>query len=336
MATSRYSSTYRFLSCLFAAAFSILYFQCGLDDRSDLTISTVAGDGAEGYSGDNGPAASARLDSPAGVAISGAGDVYIADTGNGAIRRVTPDGTITTVSGLSLFSPFGVAVDSSGNLFVSDYTAGSVYRKDTAGSVSTIADGLGGPRGIAVDSDGDVYIAEYSMQRVLRITPSGQISTVAGGGTADPGDGGQATAARLSSPAGVAVDSRGNLYIADRGDERVRKVSSNGVITTIAGTGQGGYTGDGGAGSSAQIYDPHGVAVDSQGNVYIALEMNGSIRMVNSAGIIYTIAGGWSHDLGDGGPAIDARLESPQGVAVDGQGTIFIADTYNHRIRMAR
>ncbi len=273
-------------------------------------ISTIAGNGTAGYSGDGGPAASAELNSPSGVAVDFSGNIYIADYKNNRIRRVDASGVISTVAGKG--------------------TAG--YSGD--GGPASSAE-LSTPSGVAVDTSGNIYIADSSNNCVRKVDASGVISTVAGNGTAGySGDGGPAVSAELSSPSGVAVDTSGNIYIADDKNNCIRKVDASGVISTVAGNGTGGYSGDGGPASSAELSSPFGVAVDASGNIYIADDKNNRIRKVDASGVISTVAGnGTGGYSGDGGPATSAQLNSPSGLAVDSSGNIYIADTTNYRVR---
>ena len=187
---------------------------------------------------------------------------------------------------------------------------------------------------MAVDRQGNVYISDFFNSRVRKVTPGGTISAFAGTGIQGfSGDGGPAISARLTGPQGLAVDAEGNVFIADGNGARVRKVNSAGTITTIAGTGRIGFSGDGGHATSAQLGWPYGVAVDGQGNVYIAEEQGGRVRKVSPGGTITTFAGGGS-STGDGGPATSAQVRNPHGVAVDGQGNVYIAEYASHRVRM--
>jgi sugar lactone lactonase YvrE len=255
------------------------------------------------------PAYDTRLTLPYGVAANSSG-FYIADTTNQRVRRVDPSGIISTLAGTG-------TTGYSGN-----------------GGAATAAQ-LAYPKGTAADGKGNVYVADSSNYVIRRIDPAGIITVVAGSGVGgDSGDGGQATLARLMLPSGVSVDSSGNLYIADTNNERVRKVNPNGVITTVAGNGTGGYSGDGGPATAAELLMPMKVVPDAAGNLFIADSGNHRIRKVSPAGVITTVAGnGKAGDSGDGGLAVNAQLNQPDGVAVDVAGNLFIADTHNHRVR---
>ena len=320
------------------------------------TITTVAGTGEAGYSGDGGPAAEAKLSYPIGVAVDADGNLYIADPGNVRVRRVDSTGIITTVAGngtqssggdggpaveASLASPRYVAVDKAGNLYIADTDTGQVRRVDSTGIITTVATGLHYPRGVAVDGSGNIYIADTGNHRIRRVDSTGTITTVAGTGEVGySGDGGPAVSAQLGVPFGVAVDGSGNIYIAETGNHRIRRVDSTGTITTVAGIGgvginnDGGYSGDGGPAVDALLNQPRGITVDAVGNLFIADVVNNRIRRVDASGIIMTIAGiGESGYGGDGGPAVSAWLYYPGGVAVDNSGNLYIADTWNNRIR---
>ena len=325
------------------------------------TITTVAGNGNAGFTGDGGPAATAQLFGSDGAAVDSDGNIYIADTGNGRIRKVSA-GTITTIAGNGTFrfagdggsatsaplnAPFGVAVDSAGSLYIAD-TNNNRIRKVFGGTITTVVgdgkpgySGDGGPatkaslydpRGVALDSAGNLYIADFGNNQIRKMSGT-TVTTVAGNGDYGfYGDGGPATRAALTEPWGLAVDSDGNLYIADTYNNRIRKVSS-GTITTVAGNGTKGYSGDGGPATSASLHFPGGVAVDGAGNLFIADTSNGRIREV-SGGTITTVAGNGADQFsGDGGPATSASLNYPWGVAVDSAGNLYIADSIHNRIR---
>ena len=329
-------------------------------------ITTFAGSNATNYGGDGGPATAALFNMPAGVAVDAAGNKYVADEGNNRIRMVSAAGVITTLTGdgfsgyygdggpasaAEVWAPAGVAVDAAGNVYVAD-AGNSVIRKiNTAGIISTVAgtgsssgfSGDGGaataatlyqPSGVAVDGSGNIYIADRGNNRVRMVNSSGIITTFAGSWSFGfSGDGGPATSARLHNPAGVAVDAGGNVYIADEFNARVRMVNTSGVISTIAGNGTFGFGGDGGLAITAELYQPVGVVLDGSGNIYIADQSNNRVRVINTSGIINTLAGSAGGFAGDGGPATAALVHIPAAVAADASGNIFLADRGNDRIR---
>ncbi len=325
---------------------------------SNGTITTVAGSGVADFKGDNGPATSAQLNNPRGVAVDAAGNLYIADSSNHRIRKVS-NGTITTVAGdgtegfggdngpairAQLSFPTSVTVDAAGNLYFADRDNNRI-RKVSNGVITTLAGGgkrltngpatnaqLNAPEGVAVDAGGNLYIADCLNQSIRKVT-KGVMTTVAGSGSKGfSGDQGPATSAQLFIPFGVAADAAGNLYIADRFNHRIRKVS-NGVITTVAGSGTEGFSGDNGPATSAQLSGPSDVTMDAAGNLYIADSGNDRVRKVSN-GVITSVAGSGVADFsGDDGPATSAQLNVYTGIAVDAAGNIYIADKLNHRIR---
>lgn len=348
----------------------------GIGPAAALTpgvISTVAGNGGSDYSGDGSAATGAQLSMPRDFAVDVAGNLYIADQGNNVIRKVTAaTGVISTIAGTGtagysrdgsaatsaqLNTPIGVAVDGAGNLYIAD-TGNNVVREVSAstGIISTIAgtgtagySGDGGaatsaqlysPNDLAVDGAGNLYITDFNNNVVREVSAStGVISTVAGNNIPGySGDGGAATSAEIHWPNGLAVDGAGNLYISDTGNNVIREVmAASGIISTIAGSGSGGYAGDGGAATNAQLNGPLGVAVDAAGNVYIADKNNNVLRQVNAATqTITTVAGNYSGGAGysgDGGPATSALMYMPWGMALDGGGNLYTSDLLNNTIR---
>ena len=273
-------------------------------------ITTIAGNGIASSSGDGSQAVEATLNTPAGLAIDTAGNVYIADAFNHKIRQIAPDGTISTFAG-----------------------TGEAGAEGDGGQARDAR--LRTPLGVALDSDGTLYIADTYNHRIRKVTIDGTISTIAGSGESGfAGDGGPGTAAELSYPTSVAVATDGTLYIADTRNHRVRKLAADGTISTVAGAGAAGFSGDGGPAALARLNSPRGVAVSSEGKLYIVDRENRRIRMVDTDGLITTVAGtGSSGFNGDRGNAAQATLRAPYGIAVDSQGNLYIADTFNHRVR---
>ncbi len=330
-------------------------------------VTTVAGNGIGTYTGDTGSATSARFGLPIGGAADVVGNFFIADRSLQRIRKVDVNGVITTVAGngsagfsgdgglasnARLNNPNSVAVDNAGNLFIADQSNHRVRMVGTNGRISTFAgngtasysgDGaaatnatLNSPAGVAVDAIGNLFIADQSNQRIRKVDTNGIITTVAGKGTATySGDGGLATNASLNNPSGIAFDAFGNLFIADKSNNRIRKVDTNNFITTVAGTnGIGGFSGNGGWAITNRLNSPTGVTVDSEGNLLIADLNNNRVRQVGTNGIITTIAGNGTNSFsGDGGLATNATLSLPSGVAVDVAGNLLITDQNNYRIR---
>jgi len=283
--------------------------------RPDGTVTVVAGTGVQGYSGDGGPAVNARLNSPYGLSVDGQGNLYFADYNNYRIRKISPDGIITTVAGNGLYG----------------------FSGDGGPATSAM---LALPWGVTVDGQGNLFIADTDNNRIRKVTPDGIIRTIAGNGTQSYcGDGGPATSACLGWPARVAVDAQGNVFIPDYLSNRIRQVTPDGIIRTVAGLGPfgqgtGGYSGDGGLATAARLNGPLALAVDAQGNVFIPEYFNHRIRMLTAQGTILTVAGvGTPGFSGDGGPATGSQLNFPRAVAVDPQGNLHIADGNNGRIR---
>jgi uncharacterized protein (TIGR03437 family) len=319
------------------------------------SISTLAGNGTPGFSGDSGSPASAQLNSPGGIALDSAGNLYIADSVNQRVRKIS-GGAITTVAGngtagyagdkaaatsAQLRGPSGVAVDSSGNLYIADTSNHVIRMVSTGGTITTFAGtntgGYGGdggnatnallefPTSVAVDSSGNVYIAD-SGNNVIRKVSGGKIFTVVGGG---------ATAQQLNDPDTILLDPNGNLYISQSDGLRIVKFATDGTVTLIAGSGNLGFSGDNGPAIDAVFNHPTGIALDSAGYLYICDTFNSRIRKVSPGGIITTIAGvGIPAYGGDGGAATNAVLYFPRGVAINAAGNVYISDTGNNVIRL--
>ncbi|MBZ5619341.1 MAG: hypothetical protein LAQ69_11555 [Acidobacteriia bacterium] len=331
-------------------------------------IQTVAGDGYYHAVGDGGSATDALLHLPSAVALDQAGNLLIADTGTQRVRQVLPSGTIATLAGVGepvwwialeqipaasagLNLPMGVAADPQGNIFIADTYNHRIRKVGTDGlmvtAMGTSDGGIGpdglpptqtqlrGPQAVCLDRAGVLYVVDTSNHRVLRVASSGLVESVAGTGfPGDTGDGGPARAAQLNQPSACALDSFGNLFIADTWNHRIRKVTPAGVITTVAGKGDAGFSGDEGPAAAARIQAPRGVAVDDSGDIYLADTANHRIRQVTPDGAIHTIAGQDAAGFkGDGGPATAALLYSPGGLFLDGLGALYFADTGNDRVR---
>ena len=307
--------------------------------RAQGVISTVAGT-TWSFSGDGGPATDAPLGFLSGVTVDAAGNVFATDQENHLVVKISPGGVLTVVAGngfagysgdggqatsASLFSPLDITVDSAGNLFIADRDNHLVRKVGTDGIITTVAgvglpdffgdDGpaifaaLDGPTSVAVDAAGNIFIADRNNNLVRKVSTDGIITTVVGNGDFSfAGDGGLATDAALD-PQGVAVDASGNLYVADNVNARIRMINTSGIISTVAGTGEKGFSGDDGPATSAALDIPNDVTVDGAGNLFIADLLNDRIRKVDTNGIITTVAGnGVDSFAGDGGPA--GRLSS--------------------------
>ncbi len=334
-------------------------------------INTVAGNMEDSYLGDNYAASAAGLQYPCDVATDASGNLYIADQTNNRIRKIDNLGNITTIAGndtlgftgdgglatsAQIYLPIAVATDVSGNIYFSDHNNQRIRKINSAGIISTIAgtgtigfSGDGGPATAAMiaypyqittDMHGTIYFADEGSNRIRKINSSGIISTIAGCSSTSGfgGDGGPATLAHLRFPTGVALDRRGNVYIADMINNRIRKIDTFGIINTIAGTSSSGYSGDGIPATSAELYEPMSLKFDSAGNLYIVDYGNNMIRMVDTIGTINAVAGSYFGGSfgaywGDGGPATAAKMHEPCGIAFDGCNSIYVADAYNNVIR---
>ncbi|MBE2290849.1 MAG: SMP-30/gluconolactonase/LRE family protein [Chitinophagaceae bacterium] len=342
-----------------------LLFSVGYVSRAQI-ISTIAGNGFSAYTGDGGPATAASINNPLGVAVDGAGNVYIVDTKNHCIRKVNSAGIISTIAGngtagysgdggpataAKLYIPNKIVLDVAGNILFVDNGNFCIRKIDAGGIISTIAgtgvagnSGDGGPAtaaqvngspGLAIDAAGNIYFSDVTKNTIRKINTSGIVSTIAGCGLSGyMGDGGPATAARFNEPFGIAVDGTGNIYVAEYSNNCLRKISASGVVSTVTGALVAGYSGDGGPASIAKLDRPASVVVDKNGNIYIGDHNNHVIRRISNTGIITTIAGtGVSGYSGDGGPATAATFRGPSDVCIDAMGSLLIADYGNSVIR---
>jgi hypothetical protein len=310
----------------------------------------------------NGTGTSAHFGFPTGVAVDGSGNLYVVDQGFHTIRKVTAGGTTTTLAGnagsfgapgngngsaVRFFSPFGVAVDGAGNVYVGDQTNAAIRKISPSGSVMTLAgmagvhgssDGTGTsakfslPTGVAVDGSGNVYVADTNNHTIRKVSAAGVVTTYAGrAGEAEHIDG-SLTNARFRLPRGVAVDSGGNVFVADTGNHVIRKISPSGVVSTLAGGTVWNYGNDDGTGRLARFMEPQGVAVDGSGNVFVADSGNGSIRRVTASGVVTTIGGGDRFGNRDGIGSVAQFTNTLYGVAVGPGGVLYVADGANCRI----
>jgi hypothetical protein len=323
-----------------------------------MTFTIFAGPGGPGS--EDGTGNEARFDHPSGVATDSSGNVYVSDSYNHTIRKITPAGAVTTLAGLAGSSgssngtgsaarfnyPSGVATDSSGNVYVADSYNHTIRKITPAGVVTTLAglagssgssDGTGSarfsyPQGVATDSSGNVYVADSANHTIRKITPAGAVTTLAGLAGSAGSDDGTGSAARFYHPSGVATDSSGNIYVADRDNHTVRKITPAGAVTTLAGL-AGSAGSDDGTASAARFNYPSGVATDSSGNIYAADPHNYTIRKITPAGEVITLAGlagAWGSAEGTGSAA---RFSFPRSVATDSRGNVYVGDFDDNTIQ---
>jgi sugar lactone lactonase YvrE len=324
-------------------------------------VTTLAGTaGLEGSA--DGAGAAARFNNPCGVAVDGAGNVFIADARNNTIRKVTPAGAVTTLAGTAdllsgsadgagavarFDNPSGVAVDGTGSLFVVDFGNNTIRKVTPAGVVTTLAgtaglegnaDGTGAdarfyqPRGLAVDGAGNLFVADVGNSTIRKITPDGVVTSLAGAGGPYGSADGTGAAARFSMPTDVAVDGAGNVFVADSNNGTIRKITPSGVVSTFAGS-AGQYGSKDGTGAAARFAGPIGLAADGVGNLFVVDFGNNTIRKVTPGGVVSTLAGSAGQYGSTDGTGAEARFYYPSGVAVDGAGNVFVADDGNNAIR---
>lgn len=337
--------------------------------QTGRVIETIAGTGAPGFSGDGGPATQARFGTLSALAVDMAGNLYLSDITHHRVRRIGANGIITTIAGTGvagfngddrpaitaqLATPAGLAIDAAGRLYIADLGNHRVRRVDADGIIRTVAgngardfSGDGGPAAaaslaypsdVAFDTLGNIFITDVGNYRVRKIDPDGIITTVAGNGQRGfAGDGGPALEASFRETARISVTALDELLIVDRFNHRLRRIDQNNIIHTLAGNGSYGYNGDHIPATAASMRFPQDVAVDPSGLIYIVDTSNHRVRQVDADGVISTVAGnGVPGYVGDGGPADQASLNNPSAIAVDAAGTIYIADSFNYRIRVVR
>ncbi len=327
--------------------------QLTITTASIYTVTTLAGSGAQGSA--NGMGTAASFYGPTGVAVDAAGNVYVGDAVNNLIRKISPSGVVTTLAGsgaqgsangtgtaASFYLPQQVAVDAAGNVYVGDAGNNLIRKISPSGVVITLAgsgaqgstNGTGtaasfsGPTGVALDAAGNVYVADRGNNLIRKINPSGVVTTLAGSGAQGSANG-TGTAASFSTPQQLAVDVVGNIYVVEFSN-LIRKIGPSGAVSTLAGSGAQGSAN--GTGTAASFYLPQGVAVDVAGNVYVADQANQLIRKISALGVVTTLAGSGAQGSANGTGTV-ASFNSPNGVAVDAAGNVYIADTGNNLIR---
>ncbi len=337
--------------------------QGGVDGRVNnvfYAITTIAGLAGQSGSAD-GTGNAARFNYPSSAAVDSSGNLYVADYGNNTIRKITSSGVVTTIAGASgqagsangtgntarFDHPISTSIDSSGNIYVADHVGHTIRKITSSGVVTTIAglagqpgstDGTGNaarfnyPNSATVDSSGNLYVADYGNNTIRKITSSGVVTTIAGAsGQAGSADG-TGNAARFDHPISTSLDSSGNIYVADHVGHTIRKITSSGVVTTIAGlAGQSGSAD--GTGNAARFNYPSSAAVDSSGNLYVADYGNNTIRKITSSGVVTTIAGASGQAGSADGTGNAARFDYPISTSIDSSGNIYVADHVGHTIR---
>jgi len=311
------------------------------------TVSTLAGTGTAGFA--DGAGTTAQFSDAQGAAVDAQGNVYVADMSNARIRKIAPDGTVSTFAGgarglvngslaaARFHSPADVALDGQGNFYVADLGNECIRKITASGTVSTLAGGSGigyadgpgatakfnNPVGVTVDAQGNVYVAEERGHRIRKVQPNGTVSTVAGTGQAGFADG-AGSSAQFNRPEGITVDAQGTLYIAEVNGNRIRKITSNGTVSTLAGNGSIGAVD--GTGSSAQFYAPSGIIIDAHGDLLVADAGNSCIRKVTPDGVVTAVTGIKRFGSLDG-PVATAQFRSPTGIAAGAKGVFYVIET---------
>ena len=317
-------------------------------------VTTLAGSGSPGFI--DGIGSMAKFNHPSAMVIDQAGNIYVSDHDNHSIRKITPAGIVSTFAGTgkpgfengvrlkaSFSHPYGLALDNKGNLYVGDVGNHCIRKITPAGKVSTLAGGRKGfsdrkgdlamfnhPYGVAVDSKNNVYVADSYNNRIRKIKPDGSTSTLAGNGNDGFVDG-RSSQAEFYVPIGIVIDDEDNVYVGDEGNSSIRKITPDGFVTTLAGNGKFSFAD--GVGRNATFNAPGGIALDQQGNLYVADYLNHAVRRVSPSGEVRTIAGSVDKGFADGAPS-EAKFYYPFGIAVDKSGLVYVGDQYNHRIRM--
>lgn len=308
---------------------------------AEYVVSTLAGNGVRGNA--NGSGTNTSFSGPFGLAIDASGNLYVADYNNSLIRKITPDGTVTTFAGngqqvtipgtgtaASIAYPDYITIDHSNNLYTIDMT-GNIVKITPSGVVTIFASGLGPSSGLVADANNNIYVADVARGSIMKVTAAGAVSIFTGSGSPEqaPVDG-TGTSATFRLPAGITIDASGNLFVGDVGVNQIRKITPAGVVTTIAGDGESKLKN--GNGLAASFYYPGALAADREGNIYVSDYNNNVIRKITAGGDVTTLAGNGEHGYADGAAA-SAKFAGPYGIVINSNGDLFVADSNNNVIR---